>query len=216
MGDLLHVKILDFGLAKDTNEGSDTSLVLGTVQYMAPEQIEGKDLGPWTDLYAVGCIAYEFITGQRAFPGRESQPILRKKLDAEHDVLAQLGPDHGLPDFAAAFLQRALARHPARRFRSASEMRQAWGKLFDLPTASVAFSRDLSGLADSEEVARLKSAEQRLAEERRFLTAERQRIEREKKQLESDRARLQSERMGTPAVVEHAAHGDTQALRAGP
>ncbi|MCC6624881.1 MAG: protein kinase [Deltaproteobacteria bacterium] len=213
VGDPWHVKILDFGLAKVVEESRETSLVMGTVQYMAPEQIEGKNLGAWTDLYAVGCIAFEFITGFRAFPGKDTQAILRAKLNAAHDPLAALG-EHGLPDVAVQFIRRALARHPGERFQSAAEMRAAWARIFDLPATSVSFSRDLSHLADSEDVARLREEERRLAEERERLAVERAELAKERMQLESDRVRLGSDRLGTPSQVEYAAHGHTEQVRA--
>jgi len=213
VGDPWHVKLLDFGLAKVVAESRETSMVMGTVQYMAPEQIEGKNLGAWTDLYAVGCIAFEFITGFRAFPGRDTQAILRAKLDPSHDPLAQLG-DHGLPDAAVGFLERALARQPLQRFRSAAEMRAGWSKIFALPTGSVALSRDLSHLSDSEDHARLREGERRLAEERNELARERASIEVERRRLESDRVRVESNRLGTPEHVEREAVGPTEVPRA--
>ena len=68
------VKIADFGIAKATNEMQTgafltaTGTTVGTPTYMAPEQAMAQDIGPWTDLYSVGCMAFEMFTGQRAVP----------------------------------------------------------------------------------------------------------------------------------------------------
>ena len=70
------VKIADFGIAKATQETRTSAYVtatgttIGTPAYMAPEQAMARDIGPWTDLYSVGCIAYELFTGRAAVPRR--------------------------------------------------------------------------------------------------------------------------------------------------
>src|SRR5262249_16864894 len=79
------IKLLDFGLAKSRSENLDVNelsalpteqreltkegVVLGTVQYMAPEQLEGKEVDARTDIFAFGCILYEMVTGKKAFTG---------------------------------------------------------------------------------------------------------------------------------------------------
>ena len=79
------VKVLDFGLAKTTarrSEAEDTvttvtveGTVLGTPQYMAPEQFEGKEAGAGSDIWAFGAVLYEMVTGQKAFQGNNF-PVL--------------------------------------------------------------------------------------------------------------------------------------------
>lgn len=99
----------DFGLAKayaETGAGSGASVV-GTVEYMAPEQWRGERVGPEADIYALGCVLYETLTGV--------VPYARKGSDAEPE----------LPEGIEAVIERAVAKEPARRYRSATEMIEA-------------------------------------------------------------------------------------------
>ena len=70
------VKIADFGIAKATSDvgagtfRTSTGMMIGTPAYMAPEQAMGTDVGPWTDLYSAGCLAFELLTGPAAVPRR--------------------------------------------------------------------------------------------------------------------------------------------------
>jgi len=215
VGDPWHVKLVDFGLAKDIANNRDTSMVLGTVSYMSPEQIEGKDLGPWTDLYAVGAIAFELLLGRRPITGKDAQEILRHKLDSRFDPAAAV-PGHGLPPAAMQFLSRALARWPEARFRSTGEMRDALGGVFADASGTAMFSRDLSQLMDSEELAHIKSEELRLADQRKQLEEEWKRLDAARKDLESERVRLGSQELGRPEEVEYIAHGSTAVVEMPP
>src|SRR5690606_20867052 len=107
VGNPHHVRILDFGTAKFVETRSDTHWPMGSPSYMAPEQVALKNLGPWTDLYAVGVIAFELLSGRRPFPGATDQEILLKKLDHDFDPLSALG-GLALPDVTLEFLGRAL------------------------------------------------------------------------------------------------------------
>ena len=149
------LKILDFGLAKFTHEGTETSLALGTPSYMAPEQILRRHLGPWTDLYAVGAIAFELVTGQRAFAAENPQAIVVKKLDPSWDPVRASGV--ALPPRLAAVLSKALAQDPERRFRSAPELRLALREGLAELTSDARLGRkgvDVSGLVSPSELAR--------------------------------------------------------------
>lgn len=208
VGDPWHVKIVDFGLAKDIVANRETSMVLGTAFYMAPEQIEGKDLGPWTDVYAVGAIAFELLTGHRPFVGKEVQSVLRQKLNPQFNPFAHVSTAL-LEPTTVAFLEKALARFPKDRYPSAIEMRAALDKVFEAPQSTALFSRDLGALFDSGELARIKSEEARLADQRRILEDEWRRLEAEKRQLASDRVRLGSQEHGRPEDLEYGLHGKT-------
>ena len=116
--DELLVLILDFGLAKFVEARTETSQVMGTPVYMAPEQLTRKNIGPWTDLYAVGIIAWELMLGSRPFEGTV-QEILAQKL-ASPDPTEIL--DQSTPAPVVDFLRKAIDRDPAARFRSAPEM----------------------------------------------------------------------------------------------
>jgi hypothetical protein len=124
-GDPWFVKVLDFGLAKFVEERTETSLMVGTPAYMAPEQITRRNIGPWTDLYAVGVLAFRLITGRLPFQGDSAQETYAMKLDATYDPLSQAaGCD--LPPLLAGFLRQAMARDPESRFRTAAEFRKAF------------------------------------------------------------------------------------------
>jgi serine/threonine protein kinase len=110
----LAVKVLDFGLAKFTEDRTATSILLGTPAYMAPEQLTRGPLGPWTDLAALGTIAFELLTGRRPFPGGGIQEMLALKLDERFDPSSVIA-DLSLPDAVRLFLARALAREVTAR-----------------------------------------------------------------------------------------------------
>lgn len=202
VGDPWFVKLVDFGLAKVVAESRETSMVLGTVHYMAPEQAEGRDLGPWTDLYAVGVIAFELMVGHRPFPGSEAQEILRLKLDPRFDPLARAA-EEGLPGPVASFLGRALARWPEDRFRSTSDMRAALSEVFASMTGTGGFASDLSRLFNSADISELRRREQLVAAERLTLEEERRRLAAERQALVSERLKLESQRFGLPSATEH-------------
>jgi serine/threonine protein kinase len=123
------VRIADFGLAKFVDEGTQTSRAMGTPAYMAPEQLLQRDIGPWTDLYALGVIAFELITWKRPFPGRTHQEILSKKLDPRYDPLAQISLPN-MPAETESFLRTAVARDTKARFRTTTQFRSALSDAF--------------------------------------------------------------------------------------
>lgn len=124
-GDRWFVKVLDFGLAKFVEERAETSLMVGTPAYMAPEQITRKNIGPWTDLYAVGVLAFRLVTGRLPFLGDSTQETYAQKLDPGFDPMEAVG-DLGLSPLLTGFLRQAMARDPESRFRSAAEFRRAF------------------------------------------------------------------------------------------
>ena len=115
------LRLLDFGLARSLSSSNARSRPMGTPLYMAPEQLTRGPLGPWTDLYAVGVIAYELIFGARPFRG-PTERLWGQKLDLGLDPLAEAP---SAPAEIAAFLRRALAANPADRFRDTEAMREA-------------------------------------------------------------------------------------------
>ena len=119
------VKVLDFGLAKlqADDPGSETfqtlkGTLLGTPFYMAPEQIEGGEVGPATDLYALGALLYRMISGRHAFEGHTPIAVLEAHLKVVRPVLVEAD----LPPEVAALVTRLLARLPADRPASALEV----------------------------------------------------------------------------------------------
>jgi serine/threonine protein kinase len=111
-------KIIDFGLAvldRHDAEGNLTAVgrVAGTPAYMAPEQINGWMLSPACDVYAVGLILYEALTGQRAFPG-DSYSIMEAKVAQTGGLRVERLPP-GIPPAVAELVERCTRPHPAQR-----------------------------------------------------------------------------------------------------
>jgi len=115
------VRILDFGLAKARDHSlSTTSIRLGTVSYMSPEQIRASDIDGRADLWALGVVLYEMLTGQKPFRGDEKVSI------ADAILHGQLEPPstyrHDLPDGLDGVVLRLLRKDRARRFATADEV----------------------------------------------------------------------------------------------
>lgn len=140
------VRLLDFGLAKSLEEGTETSVLSGTPIYMAPEQVTRRGLGPWTDLYAVGVVAYEGLTGRRPFRGTSHPEIMAAKTDPEYDPTGPIA-ELALPEATLAFLRKALARDPEDRFRSAKALREALGPALSAMEGSEVVAEAPSGPA---------------------------------------------------------------------
>ncbi len=118
----LFVKILDFGLAKFTADRTATSLLLGTPAYMAQEQLTRGPLGPWTDVFALGVVAFELLTGHRPYPGANVQETLAFKLDPNFEPWSRV--EHlGLPHEVRVFFAHCLARETEARFADVEQMR---------------------------------------------------------------------------------------------
>jgi serine/threonine protein kinase/DNA-directed RNA polymerase subunit RPC12/RpoP len=117
------VKILDFGLARLTQDHTnltDPGRVIGTPGYMAPEQVEGKEIDARSDLFSLGCILYELSTGVQPFAAANSVAILMAVLTREPTPPRVLNPD--LPVPLAALIGRLMAKDPQRRPASAREV----------------------------------------------------------------------------------------------
>ncbi len=113
------VKILDFGIAKLAGEAglTRTGSTLGTPAYMSPEQMSGKEVDGRTDLWALGVVVYEMVTGRRPFLG-EHEPGLRQAiLEQKPEPLIRLRPD--APPELESVIQRLLAKDVARRYPTA-------------------------------------------------------------------------------------------------
>jgi formylglycine-generating enzyme required for sulfatase activity len=129
------VRIVDFGLAKDVSESNETSVAMGTPVYMAPEQVDRHNIGPWTDWYAVGVMVFELLTGRRPFAGRTQREILARKLDPAYDATEAIA-DLEMPEAVLGFLRRALARDPDGRWRTAQQFRTAFERAMDAVDAA--------------------------------------------------------------------------------
>jgi dienelactone hydrolase len=119
------VKIVDFGIAKvlDRTAQTRTGQTLGTVSYMAPEQVEGYGADARIDLWAVGVVLYEMLTGQQPFKGDRDLVVLNQIL---HDTPTPIRTVRGdVPAAAEQIVVRAMNKDPAGRFQSAHEMVEA-------------------------------------------------------------------------------------------
>ena len=130
-GDDLFVRVLDFGLAKFVTSSQETTMIQGTPNYMAPEQFKGKNIGPWTDVYAAGILLCELLTGRRVFSESSTHELFARKLDPDFDPLAGF-EGLSLPSFVADFVRLAVNGDPVKRFRSAGEFQEAMGQMFAL------------------------------------------------------------------------------------
>jgi serine/threonine-protein kinase len=117
-------KLADFGIAKSAGTAHTlTGQIVGTMAYLSADRMAGKPASAADDLYAVGLVGYEALTGRRAFP-QESLPELARAVAEDTPVpLAVLRPD--VDPALAAVIERAMAREPGWRFGSANEMRAA-------------------------------------------------------------------------------------------
>lgn len=117
------VKLTDFGLARAVNDASLTQsgVVTGTPQYMAPEQAQGNPVDHRTDLFSLGCVLYEMSTGRRPFRG-ELFAVLKQVCDATPPPPRDLNRD--LPPALSDYIGRLMAKRPEERPQSAAEVAQ--------------------------------------------------------------------------------------------
>ncbi|MCV7349728.1 serine/threonine protein kinase [Mycobacterium parmense] len=116
------VKIADFGLVRAVAAAgiTSTSVILGTAAYLSPEQVRDGDAGPRSDVYSVGILTYELLTGRTPFTGDSALAIAYRRLDT--DVPPPSAAIDGVPPQFDQFVQRATARDPSARYADAVEM----------------------------------------------------------------------------------------------
>jgi len=115
------IKILDFGVAKVADANlTGTGMCVGTVAYMAPEQLNGDPIDARIDIWAVGAILYEMLSGKSAVPGKGLQQIVKSMFNDKFDPVAML-PDHISPELCAV-LRNALQRDRDARYATMTEM----------------------------------------------------------------------------------------------
>jgi eukaryotic-like serine/threonine-protein kinase len=119
------VKVMDFGIARAVDAGTSTmtqtSAVIGTAQYLSPEQARGEQVDARSDLYSTGCLLYELLTGRPPFVGDSPVSVAYQHVREEPVPPSHLDPD--LPAAADAIVLKALTKDREQRYQSADEMR---------------------------------------------------------------------------------------------
>jgi serine/threonine protein kinase len=165
-------KLLDFGLAKPAGAGlaaapgtvpsqsvfsaattrsspasplTSAGSIVGTVQYMAPEQIEGKDADPRSDIFSFGLVLYEMLTAARAFEGKTQASVVAAILALEPKPLRSLNPDAPLP--VERMVQHCLEKDPAERFQNAHDLTLQMQLISEIPVACPAGAASLPAKA---------------------------------------------------------------------
>lgn len=116
------VKIADFGLVRAVAEAkiTSTSVILGTAAYLSPEQVSTGDTDSRGDVYSVGVLTYELLTGVTPFTGDSTLAVAYQRID--HDVAPPSSVISGIPRQFDELVRRATSRQPAQRFTDAAEM----------------------------------------------------------------------------------------------
>jgi serine/threonine-protein kinase len=129
-------KLLDFGLAKAavplaagatltaaatrTTPVTQQGTIVGTFQYMSPEQVEGKEVDARSDIFSFGSVLYEMVTGRRAFPGKSQLSVASAILEKDPEPISKLQPM--TPPALDHAIRRCLAKEPERRWQSAADL----------------------------------------------------------------------------------------------
>ncbi|MFM7719017.1 MAG: protein kinase domain-containing protein, partial [Actinomycetota bacterium] len=123
------VKVTDFGIAR-LSRGEETlaatSAILGTASYLAPEQAQSQPVDERADLYALGCVLFEMVTGRPPFVGDSAVSVASKHVVEMPIAPSRLNPD--VPPELETVILRALAKDPADRYASAQDMRRDLGR----------------------------------------------------------------------------------------
>src|SRR5262249_22658047 len=144
-------KLMDFGLAKPVAEASAPSsgltqtlatpqhplttegMVVGTFQYMSPEQVEGKEADARGDIFALGAVLYEMVTAKRAFEGKTTASTIGAILAAEPPAISSVQPL--TPPALEATIRSCLAKDPDERFQTAHDVKLQLKWIKDAPAS---------------------------------------------------------------------------------
>ena len=118
-------KVMDFGIARAVSDQQTaftaTSAVMGTAQYLSPEQARGEVVDARSDIYSAGCVLYELLTGRPPFTGETPVSIAYQHVNEQPKSPSTLDPS--IPNTLDAIVMHALSKHPSQRYQTAGEMR---------------------------------------------------------------------------------------------
>ncbi len=132
------VKVLDFGIAQTAGPGGRVTLtgqVAGTPAYMAPESVTGQSQDARVDVYALGVMLYEMITGKVPFDGETTIDVMMQHLEAEPAPMELVNPDAHVPYPLVAFIWQCLSKSPDRRPADATAFRRDLAEAVEAPTS---------------------------------------------------------------------------------
>jgi serine/threonine-protein kinase len=119
------VKVMDFGIARAVSDSAatmtSTAAVIGTAQYLSPEQARGESVDARSDVYSVGCLLYELVTGAPPFTGDSPVSVAYQHVREDPRLPSSVNP--AIPPDLDAIVLKALSKNPANRYQSAAEMR---------------------------------------------------------------------------------------------
>lgn len=120
------VKVMDFGIARALAQSSatvtQTAAVIGTAQYLSPEQARGEQVDPRSDIYSAGCLLYELLTGVPPFTGDSPVAVAYQHVREDAVPPSQVNPD--VSPAIDSIVLKAMAKNPANRYQTAGEMRE--------------------------------------------------------------------------------------------
>ena len=119
------VKVMDFGIARAVSDSAatmtSTAAVIGTAQYLSPEQARGESVDARSDVYSMGCMLYELVTGAPPFTGDSPVSVAYQHVREDPRLPSSINP--GIPAELDAILLKAMSKNPANRYQSAADMR---------------------------------------------------------------------------------------------
>ena len=124
--------VMDFGLAKERRAEGElqkltaTGIILGTPEFMSPEQLRGKTLDPRTDIYSLALLVYEMLTGKLPFQGRTQQEMMIARLRNDPIPLRRMRADLSFPEAVERVLNKAMQRGPEARHQTTLEFAEAF------------------------------------------------------------------------------------------
>ncbi|AWK70223.1 MULTISPECIES: Stk1 family PASTA domain-containing Ser/Thr kinase [Rhodococcus] len=119
------VKVMDFGIARAISDASSpmtqTAAVIGTAQYLSPEQARGEQVDARSDVYSLGCVLFEILTGQPPFKGDSPVAVAYQHVREDPQTPSEINPD--IPRELDSVILKAMSKNPANRYQTAADMR---------------------------------------------------------------------------------------------